>query len=144
MDFIGAVAQFKEPLGVKGGKSFSKHERETIYSIAFGKYELGEYAKAAELFTHLLLHDPHDIRFWKGLASSEQMQKNYKAALHAWAIHALLSGHSPAGHFHAAECYLSMGEKEEAKKALTLAEKFLDDADSLAPRIKHLKEHIDG
>ncbi|MDN3506465.1 MAG: SycD/LcrH family type III secretion system chaperone [Simkaniaceae bacterium] len=141
MRFVDTVAEFKEELGVKGGTVFSQKDLETIYSIAFGKYDLAEYQQAAELFTHLLLHDPYDIRFWKGLASSEQMQKNYKAALHAWAVHSLLSGHDPDGHFHAAECYLSLGEKEEAKRALKIAEKFVSGTHQ---RLERLKEHIDG
>lgn len=144
MDFVSAIDELKETLGVSGGKSFSKHERETIYAAAFGKYEIGEYENAANFFTQLILHDPYDTRFWKGLAASRQMQKNFKAALHAWAVHALLSGHSPASHFHAAECYLSMEEIEEAKKALKMAEMHLENSDPLAKRVKNLKEHIHG
>ena len=145
MTFIAAVEEFKETLGITGEKpSFSKRERETIYAVAFGKYDIGAYKDAADFFTQLILHDPYDPRFWKGLAASCQMQKEYQASLHAWAVHALLSGHSTTSHFHAAECYLSMGEIEEAKKALKMAEMHINEADSLTKRVEYLKEHLYG
>jgi type III secretion system low calcium response chaperone LcrH/SycD len=137
MDFVNGLEEWKETLGVKEGKPFSKYERETLYAAAFGKYEIGEYAEASDFFTHLILHEPYDPRFWKGLAAAHQMQKEYRAALHAWAVHALLSKHSSDSHFHAAECYLSLGEIEEAKKALHLA-------DPKENRVQNFKEHLDG
>lgn len=143
-DFAAELQQFDEFLGVTGGKPFSKSQRETIYAAAFGKYQIGEYSQAGDLFIQLIMHDPYDTRFWKGLAATKQMQKEYRASLHAWAIFALLSGHQSMGHFHAAECYLSLDEKEEAKKALHMAEKFLGAEDCLHTRIEQLKERIDG
>lgn len=143
MDFAQELDSFKSELGVSGGKSFSKRERETLYALAFGKYEGGYYNQAADFFTQLLMHDPYDTRFWKGLASSCQMGKKYLEALKAWAIYALLSGHSADGHFHAAECYLSMDEIDEAKKALLLAEKFAQDS-FLSKKITNLRSHLHG
>lgn len=142
-DFVTQIEKFREDLGVSGGQPFSKEERETLYAAAFGKYQIGEYNQAGDFFTMLLLHDPYDTRFWKGLAASKQMEKNYRAALRAWAIFALLTGHSPMGHFHAAECYLSMGAKEEAKKALHLAETFMEKENPMQDRVLQLKERID-
>lgn len=143
MDFAKELDSFKAKLGVTGGKAFSKNERETLYALAFGKYEGGYYDQAADFFTQLLMHDPYDVRFWKGLASSCQMAKKYLEALKAWAIYALLSGHSADGHFHAAECYLSIDEIGEAKKALHMAEKFAQNS-ALSGKITNLKDHLHG
>lgn len=99
----------------------SKEERETVYAAAYGLYEVGDYRKAAGLFTHLLFHNPFDPRFWKGLASAEQMGKRYQEALHAWAVLSLLQPHQADAHFHAAECLLSCNDPKEAQKALKLA-----------------------
>jgi len=144
MDFISELEELKDLLEVSGGKPYSKRERETIYSSAFGKYATGDYEEAADSFTHLILHDPYDSRFWKGLAASRQMQRKYQAALHAWAAFALVSGHSPEGHFHAAECYLSMGEIKEAEKALKLAEKHVKHTDPMAQKVHSLQEQLYG
>lgn len=122
MTFLSALGDLIETGDVK---PFSLKERETLYAAAYGIYDVGDYEKGADLFTHLILHDPFDVRFWKGLAASHQMQKHYLDALKAWAIVCLLSGQDPTGHFHAAECYLSLDEIEEAKKALKCAEGYL-------------------
>lgn len=119
------LSELSDLLQVGEIKPFSAKERETLYAAAYGMYEVGDYEKGADLFTHLILHDPFDVRFWKGLAAARQMQKLYLDALKAWAITCHLSGQDPMGHFHAAECYLSLDEIEEAKKALRCAEGLL-------------------
>lgn len=115
---------------------------ETLYTHAYHFYERSDYAKASKLFTQLVMHDPFQGRFWKGLAASNQMQKEYKAALYAWGVLALLEGHDPMAHFHAAECYLSDGEIEEAKKALTCATLHLRKDHPLSAQIHSLAKEL--
>ena len=120
----------------------TNRDLEILYASAYSFYEQGVYPKASQLFTGLILHDPFQTRFWKGLASSKQMQKEYKAALHAWGILALLEGHKPQTHFHAAECFLSQGEKDDALKALNLAKAKLEDTSDLGCKIAQLQEEL--
>lgn len=101
-------------------------ERE-FYAIAYGLYEKGDFRGAAALFTQLVLTDPFSEHYWQGLASSKQMAKEYLAAVYAWSLVALLREGDPEPHFHAAECFLSLEEKEEALKALNAALKFCKD-----------------
>ncbi len=117
-------------------------EKETLYGAAYGIYESGEYEKGANLFTRLLLHDPYDLRFWKGLASCHQMLCEYKEALYAWSIVSLLGENPPQAHFHAAECYLSLEDRDEAKKALNCAKHFLQNNDPLKRKIEQLHEQV--
>lgn len=102
----------------------SSEEQEVAYHFGYQLYQAGDYVKASDLFTRLVLCSPFENRFWKGLASSRQMHKNYPAALHAWSIYCLLSGEEPTGHFHAAECLLSSGDVAGAREALQAAEKY--------------------
>ncbi len=106
-----------------------------FYATAFGLYEKGDYRGAAQLFTQLVLTDPYSEHYWRGLASSKQMAQDYLAAVHAWAMLALLKEKDPLPHFHAAECFLSLDEKEEALKAL-------DAALELTGKNEHLREKI--
>lgn len=108
--------------GLPKMKPLDRKGIENCYASAFGLYDIGNYEEAAGLFTFLALQDPFDARFWKGLASSRQMNREYQAALPAWANYCLLSREDPMGHFHAGECFLSMGEKNQALKAFQLAE----------------------
>lgn len=144
MVFADSLKSFEQLLDVSSPKSMSLKEQETLYSAAFGLYEIGNYPRACDLFGKLVLHNPYEIRFWKGVASTQQMQKNYREALHAWAITSLLSGHEPSAHFHAAECYLSLGEIEEAKKALKCAQLHLKEENPLFGKIKQLNFQVEN
>lgn len=144
MDMAKAVEPFKDILGLKGDPIFSESDRETIYSAAYGQYQAGEYETAGDYFHHLVLYNPKDTRYWIGLASAKQMAKDYHGALQAWAVLVLLSKHDPAGHFHAAECYLSLGDKEEAKKAIRLARHFAPSGHPLSENINQVQEIING
>lgn len=140
MSFVEAL----KDLNVGGDlKPLSLQERETVYSAGYGMYEVGDYEGAADLFTQLILNEPYDLRFWKGLASARQMNREYKAALHAWSIVCLLGGHQPISHFHAAECFLSLGELKDAAKALECAQFHLkNEQGPLSKRIEELKKVV--
>lgn len=99
-----------------------------LYATAFAMYEQGDYRSAYQLFTQLVLSDPFSEHYWLGLASAKQMAKDFTAALHAWSLVALLKEGDPLPHFHAAECFLSMDEKEDALKALDAALELTQDA----------------
>jgi type III secretion system low calcium response chaperone LcrH/SycD len=116
-----------------------------FYSIAFTFYEKGDYRSAAKLFTQLVLTNPFSEHYWQGLASSKQMAHNHLAALHAWSLVALLKEGDPLPHFHAAECFFSLEEKQEASKALNIALKLCKD-EGLRERIHTLKKahHVDN
>ncbi len=102
--------------------TFTEEELKTLYITAHQSYETGDYKKAGQLFNLLAKESPFESHYWCGLASSEQMQRNYKGALHAWSIAAILQEHDPWVHFHAAECLISEGDIKEAAKALDMAE----------------------
>ncbi len=109
-----------------GVEPLSQEGQNELYATAYNLYNDGDYGMAAKVFTKLVLSAPLNRGFWKGLASSEQMKKEYTAALHAWCMVVLLNDKDPLPHFHAAECYLSQDNAEEANKALKAAEQLLD------------------
>jgi type III secretion system low calcium response chaperone LcrH/SycD len=103
-------------------------EQEKTYSAAYSLYQQGDYQAATQLFRALVFSDAFNESYWRGLASSHQMQTEFQEALQAWALVALLSQHDPYPHFHAAECLLSLKELEEGQKALNCAETLLTEA----------------
>lgn len=129
-------------------KPLSQQEQNALYASAYTLYNDGNYETAAQLFTQLVLTAPFNHGFWRGLASSEQMRKEYNAALHAWCMVVLLNDKDPFPHFHAGECYLSLNNPAEAMRAFNAAEKLLNpelEAErKLADKIKILKQtHCD-
>lgn len=125
---------------------FSIEEQEELYAIAYQCYENGIYTTASQFFTKLVLCNPFEEKYWRGLASSQQMLKTYLDALHAWSQCALLAAEDPLPHFHAAECLFSLNEKQDAIKALRAAESLLSpDENVLRNKIMILKQvHSDG
>lgn len=115
--FRNAIASL---LDLDSSSLLSAEEEKKAYAAAFTLYEGQEYKKAGALFTRLVMTNPFFPFYWKGLAASKQMQRDYEAALHAWALFSLLDT-GTEGHLHAAECFIQIGDKEEAKKALQCA-----------------------
>ena len=123
-------------------KTFRKlnlEEKETFYAAAYGFYQTGDYEKSEQFFTHLVLNDPFEKRFWKGVASARQMQKKYQEALHSWSVLCIFDPKDPQPHFHAAECLVSLNQKEEAQKALHCSERLIGEAHPLKEKILELK-----
>ena len=99
--------------------------QEDIYALGYSSYTAGNFAQAVQLFTTLVLKNPFEGKFWRGLASAQQMETKYREALQAWALVAMLDDADPLPHFHAAECLTSLNERADAAKALDMAEKRL-------------------
>ena len=110
------------------------------YIAAYACYEAGEYAKASDIFTQLSIEQPMNPDVWQGLASSKQMEGKYLEALYGWAFTSLLAPQDPEAHFHAAECLVSLNQKEEALKALDLSLEHARENTSLLDQITVLKE----
>lgn len=146
MRFLKDHPQFQEllkklSLSPKKAGSLSPKRQETLYTAAFAFYEEGAYLKAERLFFSLLLSNPWQLPYWEGLASARQMQKKYEEALYAWAIVNLLDESMPLPHFHAAECLVSLGKREDALLALALARsRFLGQTHPVQP---HLDAEMD-
>lgn len=100
---------------------WTDEELDVLYASAFSFYQQGHFEKASKLFMQLTISSPFNVSYWKGLASSLQMEKKWNPALHAWALTALIEDSDPIPHFHAAECLFSSDQKEEAIKALSQA-----------------------
>ena len=108
----------------------SQEEEEALYASAYALYEGGKYKEATEIFTQLVLSSPFSERSWRGLAAAQQQGEQFEAALHAWALVALLESEDPLPHFHAAECLFYLQQREEMLKALGEAEKRLSEKSS--------------
>ena len=131
MDILGISEDKISPISLELERQF--------YATAFELYEKGDYRGAAQMFTQLVLTDPYSEHYWRALASSKQMAKEYQAALHAWSMVALTNEKDPLPHFHAAECCLTLDDKDDALKALDAAFDLCDKNDPLLEKINLLK-----
>jgi type III secretion system low calcium response chaperone LcrH/SycD len=114
--------------------------QELFYADAFAQYQAGNVSEAIEAFRLLCTRHPLEGKFWFGFAASLQENGNYDEALHAWAVTTLLKPSDPYPHFHAAECYLSLQNLEEATLALDEVSKLVDTENPLYEKIALLRE----
>lgn len=147
MDFVKYAEQFVSYQG-KPIPPLSTSMVESVYSAAYLSYEQGSYQNAEELFLYLLCHQPSQPSFWKGLASSQQMQKKYLRAKQAWLAFLTLVGNNAEGLLHLSECFLSLNIPTSALKYLNKILQLPKISDNLLERTNLLKKcaqvKIDG
>lgn len=76
--------------------------------------------EAANAFLFLTMLNPYVYDFWMGLGIAEQLREEHEHALKAFSMASLINLDHPAPHFFAANSYIALGKKEEAKDALKL------------------------
>lgn len=109
---------------VKELKGITNEEMEAVYSLAFNFYRTGKYDDAEKLFNFLALFDHLNAKYWMGVGAVRQVKKNYEGAVQAYGYASFLDLHNPKPQFHAAECYLAMGDKRNAASALEALKEF--------------------
>ena len=115
-------------------------DAESFYEHAFSQYEAGQLDAAIETFRILCTRDPLEGKFWFGLAATLQEKRTYDEAIQAWAVTAVLKTTDPYPHFHAAECYFSQRNLEDATLALDEAARRLGEDDPLQEKVAFLRD----
>ncbi len=101
---------------------FTEEDITLLYELGFNLYQANDFVQAGEIFQRLVIAKPFEARYWQAFASSLQLQKKFKESLVAWSMWCLIDEDNPLPHFHAAESLFSLGERDEALKALLAAE----------------------
>ena len=115
-------------------------EAEPFYADAFAQYESGRFEDAIEAFRLLCFQYPLEGKYWFGLAASLQEGKQYNDALQAWAVASVIKQTDPYPHFHAAECYFSLQNLDEALMALDAASEHAGQNEDLQEKIALLRQ----
>ncbi len=119
-----AKRMMKEPVTVRDLKGITTGEMEAVYSLGFNFYNTGRYDDAEKVFKFLVMFDHMTPKYWMGLGSVHQVRKDYKAAVTMYAYASFLDIHDPKPQYHAAECFLAMGDLENATSALEALKMF--------------------
>jgi len=129
-----------------GGESELSHEdAKLLYTLGYALYQSGDLNQSESVFRRLVIARPLDQKHWIGLAAVLQVQGQYQEALTCWSMTCLLDDKDPSGHYHAAECLLSLKNVEESKKALLCAEERIKDKNhSISKKIQALKLTLEG
>ena len=124
-EIVEAARKFVNDYATLGElKGISHEELEAVYSLGFTHYRTGRYEDAAKLFQFLVLFDHLNAKYWLALGAVQQVAKDYKAAVSSYAYSSFLDLGNPKPQFHAAECFLALGDKENAASALLALEEY--------------------
>ena len=129
-------------------KGITDAEMEAVYSLGFNFYRTGNMENAEKVFKFLVLFDHFNPKYWIGMGAVLQLKKQYQGAITAYAYASFLDIHNPKPQYHAAECYLALGDRVNAASALAALERFApDDAEcgrEYRAKAVELKKLING
>ena len=114
----GIKSLVKDNATLKQVKGVTNGELEAVYSLAFGYYRTGKYDEALKLFQFLVLFDHLNAKFWFGLGATQQAIKDYQGAVASYGYCSFLNLENPKPQYHAAECFLAIGDKRNAASSL--------------------------
>lgn len=111
-------------------KGVSDAELEAIYAVGVNFYKAGNYPDAEKIFRFLTLFEHTSSRFWTSLGSVQQVQKRFDEAVKSYQLATFLDLHNPKPAYYAAECFLLLGDKENARQALATLAQYAPDDDN--------------
>ena len=112
---------------VREQKGITDAEMNAVYAVAHNFYMTGRYEDAETVFKFLVIFDHLNPKYWIGLGAVRQVQKRYKEAVAAYAnVVGNLDVDNVKASYYAAECYLAMGDRQNAQSALEHVKHFAD------------------
>ncbi len=81
-----------------------------------------DFQNAADVFLVVTMLDFFRHNSWVALGLAEERLSNWEKALHSYSMAALTKDDAPIPHIHSAECYIAMGQYDDAKSCLELAQ----------------------
>jgi len=96
----------------------SEDDLEAVYAMARSLYNNRKYDDALAMF-RFLCHLEHTCsKYWMGMGATQQMLKDYDAALNAYGMATLYDIDDPRPQLQAGFCLIQLGHPEEAAAAL--------------------------
>ena len=120
-------------------------EMEAVYAVAIQEMDGGKYREAEDRFLLLCRLDHYNGKYWLGLGAVRHLTKRYQAAINAYALAGLHDGENPVPGLRAAECYLALGDFENAMSGAKAAVHWSEDKPeyaAFASRAEALLESI--
>ena len=119
-----AAKKFANGATMKEVRGITNEELEAVYSLGFSYYNTGKFEEAQKLFEFLVLFDHLSTKYWFALGAVQQARKDYQKAISSYGYSSFLDLENPKPQFHAAECYLALGDKGNAASAIMALEEY--------------------
>ena len=141
------IAEAIEKVFVKGEtlkdlRGLDDAQMEMIYSLGFGFYQSGRYEDAEKVFQLLTLLDYSEVKYWLGMGAVQQALRKFDQAVKSYAMGMMIDMHEPRLAYHAAECYLALGDKENAASALASVIEFAPEGSEYRAKAEAIRKSL--
>ena len=129
-------------------KGITRRELNAVYQMGLGFYNTGRFDDAEKVFTFLVMFDHLEPKYWLAAGAVQQVKRNFEKAKGAYTQAVLLDIHNPKPQDYAAECYLALGQRENALATLDTLLEYCTGADEVTrdfrAKAEELKKKIEG
>lgn len=117
---------------------------EGIYGQAYRLYNTGKYDEASHIFRLLIMVNSMEPKYTMGLSACFHMMKEYKFAVDGYTLCGIIDPDNPIPPYHAADCYINLGDKISAAVSLKMAIKRAGDHPEFATLVDRAKLMIES
>ena len=129
-------------------KGITRRELNAVYQMGLGFYKTGRFDDAEKVFTFLVMFDHLEPKYWLAAGAVQQVKKNFEKAKGAYVQASLLDIHNPKPQYYVAECYLALGQRDDALASLDTLLEYCTGADDVTKafraKAEELKKKIAG
>lgn len=125
--------------------SISSVTTDAIFKIALDKFDEKAFPAALSLITLLAVFYPDNFEYWYRSGIISQLLENYDYALKAYAIAYALNEKLIGARVFSTECYLKLGQTQEAIAELKEAQRMAEEQDlpkEWSSQINELKQNV--
>lgn len=123
-------------------KGITQRELNAVYQMGLGFYNTGRYDDAEKVFTFLVMFDHLESKYWLAAGAVQQVKKNFEKAKAAYSQAALLDIHSPKPQYYVAECFLALGQKDDAVASLDTLLEYCTGTDEVTKEFRAKAEEL--
>ena len=123
-------------------KGITPRELNAVYQMGLGFYNTGRYDDAEKVFTVLVMFDHLESKYWLAAGAVQQVKKNFEKAKVAYSQAALLDIHSPKPQYYVAECFLALGQKDDAVASLDTLLEYCTGTDEVTKEFRAKAEEL--
>ena len=123
-------------------KGITRRELNAVYQMGLGFYNTGRFDDAEKVFTFLVMFDHLEPKYWLGVGAVQQVKKNFEKAKAAYVQASMLDIHNPKPQYYAAECYLALGQRDDAVATLETLLEYCTGADDVTKTFRAKAEEL--
>ena len=123
-------------------KGITPRELNAVYQMGLGFYNTGRYDDAEKVFSFLVMFDHLEPKYWLAAGAVQQVKKNFEKAKAAYVQAAMLDIHGPKPQYYVAECYLALGQKDDALASLDTLLEYCNGTDEVTREFRAKAEEL--